>query len=158
MKTGSTSLANCKFGSTQIQKIMQGVNTIWENWVKKSGTYFTTTLEFAMNGTSTLTSTSSTFTAVKPTKLMFNWAIHGRDWVVTHSITIQGLTESGTWVNIWYGERDIDGGGEDCWYVYNDVVSVSVSEPIKQLRSITSGRYWAHTQTIKITEWYQKGN
>ena len=37
MKTGSTTLSNCKFGSTQIQKIMQGVNVIWENWQYKTG-------------------------------------------------------------------------------------------------------------------------
>lgn len=125
-------------------------------WYLKTGKHFSAKLEFAMNGTSTLTSTSSTFTPVRPTQLLLNWAIHGRDWPVMHKITIQGLTESGTWINLWYGERKIDGSTEDCWYVYNETVSVNVSEPIKQLRSITGGRYWAHQQYIDIVQWFQK--
>lgn len=152
-----TNIETIKFNGTALDKLIYNGVTSWENWVLKSGTYFSTTLEFEMNGVSTLTKNSSAFTPVKPTKLHINWNISARDWSgIDHTVTIQGLTESGLWITLWSGSRVIDGTTDDSWYV-NGEVAVSVTEPIKQLRSTTSGRYWGHNQYIAITEWYQKG-
>lgn len=157
LKFNGTNIESIKFNGTALDKLIYNGVTVWENWVKKSGKYFSTTLEFEMNGTSTLTKTSSTFTPVKPTKLHLNWSISGRDWDgVVQAVTIEGLTESDRWITLWTGSGTTDASTGRDWYV-NWEYDINVSEPIKQLRSTTSGRYWGHNQYIAITEWYQKG-
>ena len=37
MKKGTTNIKNVLNGSKQIQKVMRGVKTVWENWVYKTG-------------------------------------------------------------------------------------------------------------------------
>ena len=143
-----------KFNGTSLSKIIYNGVTVWERWLLKSGTHYTASLEFAL--ANKLTVTSGTFSAVKPTELHLNWTIYGRDWNVTHTVTIQGLTSSGSWVTLWTGSRSIDGANDGYWST-NSTVSVSTSETITQLRSVLTGRFWGHTQTIKITGWYQKG-
>ena len=144
-----------KFNGTSLSKIIYNGVTVWERWVKKTGTHYTASLAFELGSDYTIT--SGTFSAVKPTKLHLNWSFGARDWDnISHTVIIQGLTVSGSWVDLWSGTKKLNGTIEDNWYI-NETVSVSVSEAITQLRSHTSGRFWNHTQTIKITEWYQKG-
>lgn len=41
MKIGSTNIVKTFIGSSAIQKVLMGVNLIWENWVYKSGSLYT---------------------------------------------------------------------------------------------------------------------
>ena len=139
--------------TTELAKLIYNGVTVWERWIKKTGTHTTQSFTFTINGG---TVTGSTFSAVKPTKLNINFKVGGRDWVTTISVSIQGLTQSGKWVTLWSGSKSVDGAEED-YYTMNGDVTVNVSEPITQLRSVSDGRMTAHTQTVKIVEWYQKG-
>ena len=118
-----------------------------------TGTHATATLELPMNGTETKTVTSSSFSAVKPRKLHLNWTLNPRGDVgtVEHSIQVQGYTTSGKWITLWSASKNLD--PDSTWYM-NSAVNVSSTEAVTKLRTVTAGRYWAHTQTIKITEWY----
>ena len=151
-------VGSAKRNGTTLDKVTVNGKIVWENWVKKTGTHTTQTLNFSTGTSQTVT--GSTFTAVKPTKIHLNYSLVCREWVVTHTVRVDGLTESGSWVTLCTHNKSLDGdssNASDYTMSYNGTVSVSVSEPIKQLRVYIAGRYWENTITVKITEWYQKG-
>lgn len=155
-KFNGTNIESIKFNGTALDKLIYNGVTVWESWIKKTGTHTTQVFSFALGSGETKTGT--TFSPVKPTKLYLNYKLICREWVVDHTVKIEGLTESGAWLTLYEYSKKLDGDSSANYELaYDGTVSVNVSQTIKQLRCYISGRYWENTVTVSITEWYQKG-
>ena len=137
-----------------------GSSTPTETWVTQTGTHTTQTLDFN-SGNEGQTVTGTTFTAVKPTKLYLKYSLVCREWVVAHTVKVEGMTEAGSWVTLCEHNKSLDGDSSNAseyTMSHDGNLSVSTASPIKQLRVYINGRYWNNTIVVKIVEWQVKSS
>lgn len=160
MKFGSLDLT-AKFGTKQIQKVVHGVNVIWENWkeytltktapssgnVADSGLVITQAVKFTNDGTYKITSVSGTPVV----------QAHGDNQTLYAYVEIEGSNDNSSWTTIqrydqesWTKNNGGTATGKTRTYSWSDGC------PYKYIRVSCNGT--SHRRMIKATfKGYKKG-